>query len=151
MDGPFPNMDEAKAQTLGTLPLIQVTRDSFVSNAEAGEQALLLAEAPVYRRFNKLTRPIDLEVDAAPENTPHCPVNRKTHAPGLIEICQPILRQMLNQSATWVRFDARARQLVPVAPSHEAADLMSTGSSPHPSCAATAPSSTRPATIPPPG
>jgi putative DNA primase/helicase len=124
MDGPFPNMDEAKAQTLGTLPLIQVTRDSFVSNAEAGEQALLLAEAPVYRRFNKLTRPIDLEVDAAPENTPHCPVNRKTHAPGLIEICQPILRQMLHQSATWVRFDARARQLVPVAPSHEAADLI---------------------------
>ena len=76
MDGAdFPNFDAAKAQTLGTLPLIQVTRDSFVSNAEEGEQALLFAEAPVYRRFNKLTRPIDLEVDAAPENTPDGPVN----------------------------------------------------------------------------
>ena len=124
MDGPdFPNFDGVKS-SLGPLPLIQVTRNSFVSNAEEGEQALLLAEAPVYRRFNKLTRPIDLEVDAAPESTPDGPVARKTHAPGLIEICQPIMRQMLHQSATWMKYDARSKKLLPIAPPHEAANLI---------------------------
>jgi putative DNA primase/helicase len=106
------------------LPVITVTPASFVTNAEQGERALVNAKLPVYRRLNKLVRPIDMELDAAPETVAGERVSRKTHAPGLIPITRPILRQMLHQVASWVKYDARKRKLVPTAPSHDAAQLI---------------------------
>jgi putative DNA primase/helicase len=107
------------------LPAITITPASFVTNAEQGERALIKARATVYRRLNKLVRPIDMQLDAAPETTIEGErVNRKTHAPGLISITQPILRQMLHQAATWMKYDARKRKLAPAAPSNEAAELV---------------------------
>jgi putative DNA primase/helicase len=105
-------------------PQIQITPASFVANAEQGERALLSAGAAVYRRLNKLVRPIDMELDAAPEMIAGVQVGRKTHAPGLIAITLPILRQMLHQAAIWMKYDGRRKKLVPAAPSNDAAELI---------------------------
>jgi hypothetical protein len=118
-------LDESSEAGAEPLPRIVVTPASFVTNAEQGESALVAAGTPVYRRLNKLVRPIDMELDAAPETTiDGARVSRKTHAPGLLPITQPILRQMLHRAATWMKYDGRKRKLVQTAPSHDAAQLI---------------------------
>jgi putative DNA primase/helicase len=105
-------------------PQIQITPNSFVANAVAGECALLAAGTQIYRRLNTLARPIDMELDAAPLTTPAGTISRKTHAPGLIPITPPILRQMLHQVAKWMKYDARSKKLLHVAPSKDATELI---------------------------
>ncbi len=117
-DDPPPDTDPDRPhdQPATPVPQIQVIASEFVANAVAGERALLAAGLSVYRRMNALVRPIDLEVAASDRRT--------THAPGLLAITRPILRQMMCHAADWVKWDVRTKRLVKVAPPHEVAELI---------------------------
>jgi putative DNA primase/helicase len=97
-------------------PTIIIDRAKFDQNAEAGENALVVAQAPIFRRGDLLVRPVYEAVDASD--------GRQITTVWLKPLTLPLLRQLLNRAANWKKHDGRTRRLIDAAPPAEVAELI---------------------------
>jgi hypothetical protein len=87
---------------------IEVVKGEHSKATDACEAALIKAGIPVYQWGNALSRPIIEQVDAAR--------GRKTTAVRIIPYTAPYLADQLCKVASFQRYDARLRDLMPIDP-----------------------------------
>jgi hypothetical protein len=97
-------------------PIIEVSGGGLSDEATQGEQAIIRAGHPVYRRGTNLVRPIIDEVDATR--------GRRTKIARLAPIQLPYLIDLLCKSAQWMRHDARRRKCVRINPPADIAKIL---------------------------
>lgn len=105
-----------KHRARGSLPVIQIEAEAYADLAEAAEQALMLSDLPLYRRGNRLVTPAIRKVDSAD--------GLHTVTAVLAEVALPYLRELMNRSARFERYDVRRKQFVATRPPKETAELI---------------------------
>jgi putative DNA primase/helicase len=92
---------------------ICVTADKLTTIADKAERALIGAKLPIYARGGTLVKPV-LETVRALKG-------RTTKVVRLREISADMLRDMLSQSATFVRYSTKTKKRTPIDPPHDIA------------------------------
>jgi putative DNA primase/helicase len=108
--------DEANGKGEDGFPEIHVEPGKLTSLAEQGEQALLDANCPIYRRDTVLVRPAVEEVTAAD--------NRRTNVARLVTVSLPYLRGKLCDVAHWKRFNIKQDEWTPISPPKDVLELI---------------------------
>jgi hypothetical protein len=98
------------------LPIIQVVGGGLSNEATEGEEAIIAAGHPIYRRDTMLVRPIIQEVDAAG--------GRRTKIAQLLPVNQPYMLDLLCRSAKWMRYDRRLSKSVSINPPDDIANVI---------------------------
>jgi putative DNA primase/helicase len=98
------------------LPFIEVSGGGLSLEATTGEQAIIRAGHPVYRRGTTLVRPVVEEVDATR--------GRRTKVARLTPIQLPYMVDLLCKSAQWMRYDARKKKRVRINPPNDIAKIL---------------------------
>ena len=91
-------------------PTIQIHPGNLSGAADAAEQALVLAEQPIYVRGSSLVTPVAQVVHSRAS---------KVTVVGLHTLTLAGLRDILSRIATWVRYDGRAQKLVTIDPPND--------------------------------
>jgi putative DNA primase/helicase len=97
-------------------PSIKVEPGKLVELAIQGEDALLAAGMPIFKRDTFLVRPAMDEVDAA-----H---GRRTRIARLVPLSKSYLRGELCRAANWERFNLRKNDWTPTNPPGDVAELI---------------------------
>jgi hypothetical protein len=98
------------------LPVIDVIGGGLSREATAGEDAIIRAGHPVYRRGIILVRPIIQEVDATR--------GRRTKVALLLPLSQPYMIDILCKSASWKRYDGRSKKNISINPPDDIARVI---------------------------
>jgi hypothetical protein len=97
-------------------PVIEVRGGGLSDEATQGEDAIIRARHPIYRRGKNLVRPVVEEVDATR--------GRRTKVARFAPIHQPYMLSLLCQSAHWMRYDARQNKRVRINPPKDIAQII---------------------------
>jgi putative DNA primase/helicase len=89
-------------------PLIRIREGELHANATEAEAALLIANAPIYRRGEQLFIPVVDQLPAAK--------GRTTNVARLKQVDREMMRDYLSRSADWVKWDGRSQKDVPKDP-----------------------------------
>ena len=109
LDRPVATIDGDAPQSAGEVRVISgcviaIRAGELPRMATEGEQALIAAGSPIYARGGSLVRPVVEEVEAAK--------GRKTKIARLCPVSVTTLCDHLARVATWVRYNARKRDMV---------------------------------------
>jgi hypothetical protein len=99
-----------------SLPTIQVIGGGLSNEATAGEEAIISAGHPIYRRGTMLVRPVVQEVDATRR--------RRTKVAQLLSVSLPYMSDLLCKSAKWDRYDRREKKRVRINPPGDIAGVI---------------------------
>jgi hypothetical protein len=97
-------------------PTIQIKGGVLHHLATHGEQAMIQAGMPIFQRGRELVRPVHQEVPASK--------GRITISAGLTRVTPPGMVDLLCQSANWVRWDGRKKELVPTDPTEKIGNVI---------------------------
>lgn len=107
---------EAKPRLRSDLPQIKLEAGELHNIATQAEEALIAAETPFYVRGQRLMRPV---VDSLPAAN-----GRTTKVARLAEVSEPAMIDRLSRSATFLKWDARAKKCVPADPTPKVASTV---------------------------
>jgi hypothetical protein len=108
--------DASAASRANQLPVIQVKNGELSLLATNAEEMLIAAGTPIYQRGGTLVRPIVETVDASRD--------RKTKVAQLKVLDSVYTRDLMGRYAEWMKWDGRAKRLVPTNAPMEIASMI---------------------------